>query len=150
MKHLSFIRVAVLLALVVTVASCGMPLYVTDGYYEEAPVRRDVYRGNVYGGSAPVVYERDPYTGRYYEVSPYSDYRSGRYYDRRSSRYYNNDRYNNRYNNNSRYNNGYGNNNTYRNNPRQAQPQTNQQTPQQKQQEREEAREKILGNKRGF
>ena len=148
MKHLSFIRVAVLLALVVTVASCGMPLYSTDGYYEEAPVRRDVYRGSVYGGSAPIVYERDPYTGRYYEVNPYSDYRSGRYYDRRSSRYNNNDRYNNRYNN-SGYNNGNG-NNTYRNYPRQAQPQTNQQTPQQKQQEREEAREKILGNKRGF
>src|SRR5688500_6974920 len=145
MKHLSFIRVAVLLALVVTVASCGMPLYSTDGYYEEAPSRRDVYRGSVYGGSAPIVYERDPYTGRYYEVNPYSVYsRPGRYYDRRSdSRHYNNNRY---YNNNR--NNSYG-NNSYRNYPQQVQPQ-NQQTPQQKQAEREEAREKILGQKRGF
>lgn len=144
MKHLSFIRVAVLLALVVTVASCGMPLYSTDGYYEEAPLRRDVYHGSVYGRSAPIVYERDPYTGRYYEVNPYS--RPGRYYDRRSnSRYYDN----NRYQNNNRYNNGYG-NNSYRNYPQQAQPQNNQQTPEQVKREREEAREKILGNKRNF
>jgi hypothetical protein len=145
MKHLSFIRVAALLALVVTVASCGMPLYSTDGYYEEAPSRRDVYRGSVYGGSAPIVYERDPYTGRYYEVNPYSVYsRPGRYYDRRSnSRYYNNDRYNN----NNRYNNSYG-NNTYRNYPQQVQPQNNQQTPEQARKEREDAREKILGSKK--
>lgn len=145
MKHLSFIRVAVLLALVVTVGSCGMPLYSTDGYYEEAPLRRDVYRGSIYGGSAPIVYERDPYTGRYYEVNPYSVYaRPGRYYDRRGNgRYYDNRNYNNRYNN------GYG-NNTYRNDPQQAQPQNNRQTPQQTQQERQDAREKILGTKKGF
>ena len=147
MKHLSFIRVAVLLALVVTVASCRMPLYSTDGYYEEAPVSRDVYRGSVYGGSAPIVYERDPYTGRYYEVNPYSVYaRPGRYYDPRSnSRYYNDSRYYN----NHRYNNRSG-NDTYRNYPQQAQPQNIRQSPEQAQKDRDEARERILGNKRNF
>ena len=145
MKQFSFLKVGFLFALVLTIASCGMPLYSTDGYYEEAPIRREVYRGSVYG-SGPVVYERDPYTGRYYEVNPYGGYsRPARpYYDRRSNNRYNNDRnYNQRYNNNN-----YG-NNTYRNYPQTRQePQRAPQSPQDAQRERDEAREKILGGKR--
>ena len=144
MKQLSFIRVGFLLTLVVMIASCGMPLYSTDEYYEEAPVRRDVYRGSAYG-SAPILYERDPYTGRYYEVTPYGAYArpSTPYYDRRSNRYYNNNRYDDsrQYNNNHR-------NNSYRNYPQAQQPQRTPQTAQEAQKDRDEARERILGSKK--
>lgn len=150
MKQLSIIRVGFLSTLLVMVASCGLPLYSTDEYYEEAMVRRDVYRGSIYG-SDPIIYERDPYTGRYYEVNPYGAYArpTHPYYDRRGNRYYPNSRYDNNrpYNPNGRFNNN-PRNYSFRNYPQAQQPQRTPQTSQEAQKDRDEARERILGSKR--
>src|SRR6476469_5243683 len=107
MKRFFFIQVAVLALLVVSVASCGVPMATTDDYYDQAP-RANVYYGDPYYGSVnTIIVERDPYTGRYYQVSP--GYGTGVYgapaygYGRRQQhygggRYYNNN--NRNYNNN--------------------------------------------------
>ena len=143
MKRFSFLQVAIALILMVTAVSCTTMQGVEDEYYstQSGRIATDrVYVNDPYRGT--VVLERDPYTGRYYEVSsPYTTY-NNRYDSRYDSRY---DR---RYGN-SRTNNGYGRNNrTYRNNG------SYQQTPQKpteeqirsNQKNREEARKKVLGN----
>jgi hypothetical protein len=150
MKQMSFLQVGLLAVLMITVASCGVPLGATDDYYDEAPARRNVYYSDpYYGGGNTIIVERDPFTGRYYQVSPYSGvYRNAPAYPYNSRRYnsrrYNTGRY---YNNrsNAGSNNGY-----YRKYP-QTQAQPLQQTPAQReqvQQQRDQAKESILGKKR--
>lgn len=151
MKRFSFLQVVVLALLTVTVVSCSVPMGAADDYYEDTPARRNSHYGDpYYGGVNTIIVERDPYTGRYYQVSPgpyggvYSAPAYG--YGRRPA--YGNGRvYNNR-NYNTNRNNGY-----YR-----AYPQTQkapqrpvQQRPVQQQptqQERQNARDAILGKSR--
>lgn len=137
MKHISFLGVGLLAVLLVTGVGCGLPMGATGDYYEEAPVRRNVYYGDpYYRRSNTIIVERDPFTGRYYEVGPgpYGSVYGTPVYPYTNRRYYNN-------RNNSR-NNGY-----YKTYP-QKQPQ---QSPVQREkirQEREQAKESILGKKR--
>lgn len=142
MKQVSFLQVGLLAVLMAMIASCGVPMGTTGDYYEEAPVRRNVYYGDpYYGGVNTIIVERDPFTGRYYQVAPggygraygapvypYGSRRNntGRYYDNR---------------NNARSNGYYK---TYpQSQPRQAPVQR-----EQAQQQRERAKESILSKKR--
>lgn len=101
MKRFNFVHILSMLVLVVILASCGItqPGYGED--YSDRPVRsRQVYSDPYYGNATTIV--RDPYTGRYYEVtpvspygydvyaSPYGSYGNSRYYGRGSSRGYSN------------------------------------------------------------
>ena len=155
MKRFSFLQVVVLAALLVVVASCSTPMGTSGDYYEDAPTRRNVYYADpYYGGVNTIIVERDPYTGRYYQVSPglYGNRVYGApaypYGGRRyngGNRYYNNRNYNNNRNSNSNRNNGY-----YRTYP-QTQRQQPPQTPAQRQQtiqQRQDAKDAILGPKK--
>jgi len=103
MKRFNFVHVLSMLVLVVILASCGFtqPGYGED--YSDRPVRsRQIYSDPYYGNATTIV--RDPYTGRYYEVTPvgpygydtysapYSTYggHNTRYYGRGNSRGYSN------------------------------------------------------------
>ena len=97
MKRFNFVHVLSMLVLVVILASCGFtqPGYGDEGY-SDRPVRgRQVYADPYYGNTTIV---RDPYTGRYYEVTPvspngydtygsrYGTYEDNRYYGRGNNR----------------------------------------------------------------
>lgn len=139
MKRFNFIPAVIAIVLMITAASCTTMTGTQDEYYERSSANR-VYVDDPYRGT--IVLERDPYTGRYYEVNSYG-------YNSRVYR-----------NNNSRYgNSNYGRNNTrYRSNnngyyPRSTSPRVNQNnqqpTEEQKrdqQKSRDEARKKVLGN----
>lgn len=98
MKRFNFVHVLSMLVLVVILASCGFtqPGYGED--YSDRPVRsRQIYSDPYYGNATTIV--RDPYTGRYYEVTPvgpygydtYSSYSgNNRYYGRGNNRGYSN------------------------------------------------------------
>ena len=102
MKRFNFVHVLSMLVLVVILASCGFtqPGYGDEGY-SDRPVRsRQVYSDPYYGNTTIV---RDPYTGRYYEVTPVGPYGydtysapygtyggNTRYYGRGNSRGYSN------------------------------------------------------------
>lgn len=151
MKRFPFLQVAFLLALTVAFASCTLPRE-ASGYYDDEPVARNPYYDGY--GTRTIVVERDPFTGRYYEVSPYGNsiYPSAPVYD---SRYYNNRQYSRgrQYSQPSR---GYNQQQprAYSNPDQQyrSYPQTQtQQTPEQReehQKQREDARNKILGEKK--
>ena len=155
MKRFSFLQVVVLAALLVTVASCGAPMYSEGDAYEDAPRANVYYSDPYFGGGNAIVVERDPYTGRFYQVSPglyggdvYST-PANPYYGRRynNNRYYNNNR---NVNSNRNYNSNRSNNNYYRTYPQNQRTQP-QQTPvqrQQVQQQRNEAKDAILGHRR--
>ena len=100
MKRFNFVHVLSMLVLVVILASCGFtqPGYGED--YSDRPVRsRQIYSDPYYGNATTIV--RDPYTGRYYEVTPVGPYGydtysapygtyggNSRYYGRGNSRGY--------------------------------------------------------------
>ena len=101
MKKINFVHILTMLVLVVVLASCGLtqPGYGDD--YSDRTVRsRQVYADPYYSNAPSIV--RDPYTGRYYEVtpvspygydtysSPYGTYGNSRYYGRSSGRRYSN------------------------------------------------------------
>ena len=101
MKRFNFVHVLSMLVLVVILASCGFtqPGYGED--YPDRPVRnRQIYSDPYYGNATTIV--RDPYTGRYYEVTPvspygydtysapYGTYGNSRYYGRGNNRGYSN------------------------------------------------------------
>lgn len=138
MKRFNLLSVAVVLVLLVTTVSCTTMTGMQDDYYSQAPARR-VYVDDPYRGT--VVLERDPRTGRYYEVSTYGGYGADPYYNNRVHRggYYGNR--GNVYRNNRNY---YPNRNQQTTPPRQPQ-QPQPQSPQEKQ-NREDARKKVLGN----
>ena len=138
MKRFNLFSVAIALVLMVTAVSCTtMRETEDDYYYDRTQTANRIYVDDPYRGT--IVLERDPYSGRYYEVSPYSRYSSPYGTSRRNNPYYG--RRNNTY---------YGrNNNNYRNNN------TNvYQTPQkptegqirEREKNRDDARKKILGN----
>ncbi|MDQ3842673.1 MAG: hypothetical protein M3342_01465 [Bacteroidota bacterium] len=134
MKNHRFLQLVVILVLMVTAVSCTA---IREGYgygddqYESRSSRyygnRDAYGNNV------IIVERDPYTGRYYEVSPYSSYYGSRMYPYRSYNY--------------GYDRNYPNYNTtprqYNGSPRQTQPQPQTQD----RQKMNEARERVLGGR---
>jgi hypothetical protein len=72
MKQSNFLSMALIVVLMVFAVSCT-PLQESVGGYEEAPGRR-VYRQMPYGGNQVIVLERDPFTGQYFQVSPYGYY----------------------------------------------------------------------------
>jgi hypothetical protein len=73
MKRINFVSMAFIAVLMVLAVSCT-PLQQSQGGYEEAPGSSRVYRSTPYGNRQVVVVERDPYTGLYYQVSPYGYY----------------------------------------------------------------------------
>ncbi len=83
---------ALIAVIMVVAVSCSTMQRTTDDYYAtDEPARRYMY--NSYGNQV-IVLERDPYTGRYYQVSPYGYYSGSPYSN--DYRYYNRN-YNNRY-----------------------------------------------------
>lgn len=91
MKRFNFLPVVVAFVLMITAVGCTTMTGTEDGYYERGRAQR-VYVDDPYRGT--VVLERDPYTGRYYEVNPYGSYNTriyrgnNGYYGRNNSRYY--------------------------------------------------------------
>jgi hypothetical protein len=141
MKRFNFLLVAIALVLTVTAVSCTTMAGSQDEYYGQDRVYSNrVYVDDPYRGT--VVLERDPRTGRYYEVSNYDPYYNG-YYGNRYSRGYRTSgngypsyrRNGVGYNNNSSYNNGNNSNNN----------QNNDRSSEQYKRNRDEARSKVLG-----
>ena len=137
MKQFNFLSALMAVLLMVTAVSCTTLQGATDDeYYSDyrrtAPNR--IYVEDPYYGT--VVLEKDPYSGRYYQVSPYGGY---------SNRYAYNNRYGSDYRAPRNRNRNYSNSN--RNNyPSASQGQAEQQKTQQ-QEKREEARRKVLGSR---
>ncbi|HEX6333350.1 MAG TPA: hypothetical protein VFZ78_03925 [Flavisolibacter sp.] len=129
MKSLSFLPVVVAVVLAVAFTSCTTVQPGGDEYYERgttyAPQR--IYVDDPYQGT--VVLERDPVTGRYYQVSPYP-YNAYSRYNTWDSRY--RDRYYDRYR-------------TQRPVYQQQRPQPTEQQIRDREKSREEARKKVLG-----
>ena len=135
MKRFPFLPVVLALVLMVTAWSCT-PLQEAGGEYHErvAGTPNRIYVDDPYRGT--VILERDPFTGRYYDVEAY------RYGARRYDPYYRDGYYGS-----SSYPRSNG--RIYRaprqQTPRQ-QPQPSQEDLKQKQQNRDDARRKVLGN----
>lgn len=130
MKNFNLLSAVIVVVLMVTAISCttaqggyGDEYYST--YDRRTPNR--VYVDDPYYGT--VILERDPYSGRYYQASPYGySYRNNTRYNKAYSRNRNNYYYRNNENSNTRNNQG--------------------QTEQQKkdwEKQRNEARKKVLG-----
>lgn len=152
MKRFPFLSVALIGVLMVVAVGCTVPYETAGGGYYEERVDRGGYYGSPYGSNVIVV-ERDPYTGRYYEVNPYRSYgypAGGRnvYVNPRDSRYYDSRNYNN--NRGTRYDNNVRNGGTYRNNDaaRQQQAQQREQQRQADVRQMESTKESILGKKK--
>jgi hypothetical protein len=143
MKHSNLLPAVFALLLVVAAVGCTTVGGAQDEYYEQRSTvgGNRVYVDDPYRGT--VVLERDPFTGRYYEVSPYGApygaYNNNRIY-RGNSGYYGRT-YNNR-NYNNRPVNVYRGSGTTTPTPQQP---TDQEIRNQ-QKSREEARKKVLGN----
>lgn len=129
MKRFNFLLVAIAIVLTITAVSCTTMAGTQDDYYgQNARVYGNrVYVDDPYRGT--IVLERDPRTGRYYEVDSYglyNGYYGNRYYGRGYRGY------------------GYGypgyrrNNSGYNN-------QNNQRPSGEDKRTREEARDKVLG-----
>lgn len=73
MKRNNFVSIAFIAVLMVLVVSCT-PLQQSAGGYEEAPRNNRMYRTAPYGNRDVIVVERDPFTGQYYQVSPFGYY----------------------------------------------------------------------------
>jgi hypothetical protein len=134
MKRFNFLPVVVAFVLMITAVGCTTMTGPQDEYSRSRAER--VYVDDPYRGT--VVLERDPYTGRYYEVDSYGSYNTRTYrgnngsYGRNKSRYYNNRNYRT-------------NTETYeRNNQNTQRPSDDQLRDRQK--SRDEARRKVLGN----
>lgn len=138
MKRFNFLPAVIALVLIVTTVSCTTMAGSQDDYYSGQSNRvysNRVYVEDPYRGT--VVLERDPRTGRYYEIdSHYNGYYGNRYYGSRAYGYpYGRSPYYGRTNRGS-YNRG-NNNSGNQNNQRPVE--TDRKT-------RDEARKKILGN----
>jgi hypothetical protein len=133
MKRFNFLLAAIAIVLTLTVVSCTTMGGPRDDYYgrEDARVYGNrIYVEDPYRGT--IVLERDPRTGRYYEVnSPYGYY-GDRHYGSRAYGYgYGSPYY-------RRNNGGYNNNNNGNRN--------NQKPSEEDRRSRDEARKKVLGN----
>jgi hypothetical protein len=90
MKRFNFLLAAIALVLTITAVSCTTMAGSQDNYYDQnARVYGDrIYVDDPYRGT--IVLQRDPRTGRYYEVSGYSPYYNNYgsdYYGRRYRTY---------------------------------------------------------------
>ncbi|MER3472120.1 MAG: hypothetical protein C4330_12575 [Chitinophagaceae bacterium] len=133
MKNTNFLLVAMIAVLSVITISCTPAQQIAD--YDQRPV----YNSNPYGSNVIVV-ERDPYTGRYYQVNPNGVYLNDPYYN--TNRYYDpySRGYDSRYYNHRNYDRGrvYGNTNTNTNTNVNSQP---------TQDEKERAKDKVFGRR---
>ena len=130
MKRFNFLSVVTAVLLLVTAVSCTTMTGTQDDYYDDDQARvygNRIYVEDPYRGT--IVLERDPWSGRYYEVSPYGTYYGNRNFSR----------YNTYSRNNGYYNRG---NNNYQ---RQPQEPTEEQK-KQNEERRNEARKKVLGD----
>ena len=128
MKRINFLSMAIVAILMVAAVGCTTLTESQDDRYARTHGADRIYVDDPYRGT--IVLERDPFSGRYYEVDSYS-IRNDRYY-----RGYN-----------SRYGNRYYGRNVYRgrnNTPTPQQPPTQDEI-RQNQQNKEEARRKVLG-----
>lgn len=128
MKRFNFLLAAIALVLTFTVVGCTTMGGPRDDYYGQEDARvygNRIYVEDPYRGT--IVLERDPRTGRYYEVSPYGYY-GNRYYGSRYGYGYPSYR-----RNDGRYGNNSG-------------SQHSQRPTQEDQRTRDEARKKVLGN----
>lgn len=142
MKRFNFLPVAIALVLIVTTLSCTTMAGSQDDYYSGRSNRYGdrVYVEDPYRGT--VVLERDPRTGRYYEINPYyNGYYGNRVYGTRPYGYpvYGGSPYYGR-SNGGYYNGGRSNNNNNTATPTPQRPTENDTKT------RDEARKKILGN----
>ena len=131
MKRFNFLSIITIAVLLVTAVSCTtmQPGYGNEYYSTgDRRVPNRIYVDDPYYGT--IILERDPYSGRYYQSSPYGYGYPSRYY---GTPYYRNDRY---YRNYGYRNDGYN------------RQQTDTKS-QQNQKKREEARKVILGDKQG-
>ena len=148
MKRFPFLSMALIATLAVVAVGCTLPQNTQGGYYEER-VGHGGYYGNGAYGSNVIVVERDPYTGRYYEVSPYGGYgygypaRGGVYAAPRGGRVI----YDNR-GNNTRYNNNVRNGGQYRSPDVQRQQQQREQQRQTDVRQMESTKESVFGKKK--
>lgn len=130
MKRFNFLLVVVVV--LVTAVGCTTMTGTQDGYYNGGqPTRANgnrVYVTDPYRGT--IVLERDPWSGRYYEVSPYGTYYGNRYYGRGYDTYRRNNVYYGRGNSN------------YQRQPQQSTEEQRRRNGEQ----RNEARKKVLGN----
>jgi len=146
MKRFNFLLVAIALVLTVTAVSCTTMAGTQDEYYgqDSRVYSNRVYVDDPYRGT--VVLERDPRTGRYYEVGSYDPYNSG-YYGNRYSRGYRT--YGNSYPSYRRNGSSYSSNNSsYSNRNNSNSNQSNDRSSEQYKKNRDEARSKILGGSR--
>ena len=132
MKNYNFLSRGVIGFLMVAAIGCTTLGEATGEYdeYDQGRTSRRVYVDQSYIGSDQIILQRDPFTGRYYQVSPYG------YYPGRSN-FYGRDYSNRNYN--------------YRNNRNQQTQERNQQTTEQRaesQKKINEARSIILGKDR--
>ena len=93
MKNFNFLSMGVVALLMVVAVGCTTMRGTSGEYdeYSEDRSSRRVYVDPSYYGSDQIIFQRDPFTGRYYQVSPYG-YSPGRspYYGRNySNRNYN-------------------------------------------------------------
>lgn len=99
MKNFNFLSMGVMALLMVVAVGCTTMRGTSGEYdeYSEDRTSRRVYVDPSYYGSDQIIFQRDPFTGRYYQVNPYG------YYSGRSSYYggnYSNRNYNYRDNRN--------------------------------------------------
>lgn len=80
MKRINIVPMTLIAVLMILAVSCT-PVQYGQGGYEEAPgTSRRVYRSAPLGSQEVIVVERDPYTGQYYQVSPYGYYGGSPFY----------------------------------------------------------------------
>ena len=138
MKNINLLSMVVALVLMVTAVSCTTMREIDDEYYDRPQSANRIYVDDPYRGI--VVLERDPYSGRYYEVNTYNRYSSpyGSTYGR-TGRY---GSYNGRRTYSGRNNNNYRNNNSGYQTPQKP----TQEQVKEREKSRDEARKKVLGN----
>ncbi|MCU7551457.1 hypothetical protein OCK74_20215 [Chitinophagaceae bacterium LB-8] len=141
MKYFKLLPMAVIVVLMVVMASCTT-VRDASGEYGDDPSGRRVYYENPYYGNT-IVLERDPYTGQLYQISPngygygYSPYGV----------------YNNPYNYNRGHNNRSSNSEQYNRGGRSGSVSTRPsipkgQSPSENRQKFDDAKDKVLGGKR--
>jgi hypothetical protein len=145
MKRFNFLLVAIALVLTVTAVSCTTMAGTQDEYYgqDTRVYSNRIYVDDPYRGA--IVLERDPRTGRYYEIGSYDPYYSGSYGTRYNRGYRN---YGNNYPSRGRNSSTYNRNNTYSNGSNSNNNQNNDRSSEQYKKNRDEARNKILGGSR--
>jgi hypothetical protein len=140
MKRFNFLLMAIAAVLTITAVGCTTMAGTQDDYYSGQETRvygNRVYVDDPYRGT--VVLEKDPRTGRYYEVNPsYNGYYENRVYRSRSyDSYYGSPSYERRTNGGYYRNNNSGNTQNSQNNQR---PKDDDRKT------KDEARKKVLGN----